>query len=160
MLIYFAGPLFNEAERDFNLKLATTLEEHGYKVFLPQRDGLGKDDFNPTSMLTMGMTEEEISQQIFTTDRDRVFEADVLLFVLDGRVPDEGACVELGMAYGQKYLLQKSTLLVGLHTDWRWVFPWTQLNPLIECALDYVVGTEGELLAVLNSARKSVVQRK
>lgn len=156
MLIYFAGPLFSQAERDFNLKLAITLEEHGYTVFLPQRDGLGKDDFNPTSMLGMGMTEEEISQLIFTTDRDRVFEADVLLFVLDGRVPDEGACVELGMAYGQKYLFQKSTLLVGLHTDWRWAFPWTKRNPLIECALDCVVGDEDELLAVLESAKQSV----
>ena len=24
---------------------------------------------------------------------------DILIFFLDGRVPDEGACVELGMAY-------------------------------------------------------------
>jgi len=156
MLIYLAGPLFSQAERDYNLKLAITLEEHGYTVFLPQRDGLGKDHFNPTSMLGMGTTEEEISQLIFTTDRDRVFKADVLLFVLDGRVPDEGACVELGMAYGQKYLLEKSTLLVGLHTDWRWAFPWTKRNPLIECALDYVVDDEDELLAVLDSAIQSV----
>ena len=156
MLIYFAGPLFSEAERAFNLKLAMTLEEHGYTVFLPQRDGLGKDDFNPTSMLGSGMTEEEISQLIFTTDRDKVLEADVLLFVLDGRVPDEGACIELGLAYGQKYLLQKSTLLIGLHTDWRWAFPWTKRNPLIQCALDCVVDDEDELLAVLESARQSV----
>jgi len=156
MLIYFAGPLFNESERAFNLKLAMILEEHGYTVFLPQRDGLGKDDFNPISMLGMGMTEEEIAQLIFTTDRDRALEADVLIFVLDGRVPDEGACVELGMAYGQKYLMQKSTLLVGLHTDWRWAFPWTQRNPLIECALDCVVCDVDELLAVLESAKQSV----
>ena len=156
MLIYFAGPLFSQAERAFNLRLAMTLEEHGYTVFLPQRDGLGKDDFNPTSMLDQGMSEEEISQLIFTTDRDRVFEADVLLFVLDGRVPDDITCDELGMAYGQKYLLQKSTQLVGLHTDWRWEFPWTKRNPLIECALDCVVGDEDELLAVLESAEQSV----
>ena len=154
MVIYFAGPLFSQAERAFNLQLAESLEEHGYTVFLPQRDGVGKDDFNPTSLLGMGMTEEKISQLIFTTDRDKVFEADVLLFVLDGRIPDEGACVELGMAYGQKHLLQKSTLLIGLHTDWRSAFQWTKRNPLIDGALDCVVGSEEELLAVLESARQ------
>ena len=53
-------------------------------------------------------------------------DADGQVFVLDGRIPDEGACVELGIAYGQKYLLQKSTLLIGLHTDWRWAFPWAR----------------------------------
>jgi nucleoside 2-deoxyribosyltransferase len=155
MLIYFAGPLFNQAERDFNLQLATTLEDHGYEVFLPQRDGLGKDDFNPIIMLESGISAEEISQRVFTTDRDKVLEADVLLFVLDGRIPDEGACVELGIAYGQKYLLHKDTLIVGLHTDWRWAYQWTQRNPLIQGALDRVVGDEDELLAVLGSARQS-----
>jgi hypothetical protein len=66
------------------------------------------------------------------------------------------ACVELGMAYGQKYLVGRSILLVGLHTDWLWAFPWTQLNPLIECALDCVVGDKDELLAVLDSIENSV----
>ncbi|MFN2222224.1 MAG: nucleoside 2-deoxyribosyltransferase [Candidatus Promineifilaceae bacterium] len=152
MLIYFAGPLFNQAERAFNLALATTLEEHGYQVFLPQRDGLGKDNFNPISMLDSGMPEREVTKRIFTTDRDRVLAADVLLFVLDGRIPDEGACVELGIAYGQKYLLQKSMLLIGLHTDWRWAFQWAKRNAMIDGALDYIVEDEEELLAVLASA--------
>jgi len=156
MLIYFAGPLFNQAERAFNLELTTTLEAHGCTVFLPQRDGLGKDDFNPTSMLGTGMPEEEVTERIFTTDRDKLLEADVLLFVLDGRIPDEGACVELGIAYGQKYLLQKSKLLVGLHTDWRWAFQWAQRNAIIDGALDCVVTDESELLAVLESAKQSV----
>lgn len=156
MHIYFAGPLFNQAERAFNLELAKTLEEHGHTVFLPQRDGLGKDEFNPTSMLSTGMTEEEVTQLIFTTDRDKLLEADALLFILDGRVPDEGACVELGMAYAQKYLLQKSTLMIGLHTDWRSAFQWARRNAMIDGALDCIVGDEEELLAVLESAGQAV----
>ena len=28
--IYFAGPLFNEAEREYNRKIVAILEEHGY----------------------------------------------------------------------------------------------------------------------------------
>ena len=38
--VYFAGPLFNQAEKDFNLAMTKILEEHGYQVFLPQRDGI------------------------------------------------------------------------------------------------------------------------
>ena len=38
--VYFAGLLFSKAEKDFNLTLAQILEEYGYEVFLPQRDGI------------------------------------------------------------------------------------------------------------------------
>ena len=38
--VYLAGPLFNQAEKDFNLKITKVLEHNGYQVFLPQRDGI------------------------------------------------------------------------------------------------------------------------
>ena len=38
--VYFAGPMFNAAEKDFNLRVTNLLEEYGYQVFLPQRDGI------------------------------------------------------------------------------------------------------------------------
>jgi len=40
MLIYFAGPLFSQAEKQFNLSLTHALEKNGFTVFLPQRDGV------------------------------------------------------------------------------------------------------------------------
>ncbi len=43
MKIYFAAPLFSKSERDFNINLTLKLEELGYEVFLPQRDGAEKD---------------------------------------------------------------------------------------------------------------------
>ena len=39
MKIYIAAPLFNEAERAFNERIATVLEECGHETFLPQREG-------------------------------------------------------------------------------------------------------------------------
>ncbi|MBQ6361514.1 MAG: hypothetical protein IJJ25_10290 [Lachnospiraceae bacterium] len=33
--VYFAAPLFSQAERDYNLKITKVLEDHGYQVFLP-----------------------------------------------------------------------------------------------------------------------------
>ena len=53
--VYFAGPMFNHAEKDFNLKITNVLEEFGYEVFLPQRDGI-------EAALLEGKSEEEIEE--------------------------------------------------------------------------------------------------
>jgi nucleoside 2-deoxyribosyltransferase len=152
MLIYFAAPLFCQAERAFNLQLTQELEERGFTVFLPQRDGveISKPPYNE-------MAGDELRQTIFAVDRDKILEADVFLFVLDGRVPDEGACVELGIAYGQKHLLQRDKLLVGLQTDMRapFAFLGAKLNPMIHCALDYVADNEKDLIAALEEYRRA-----
>ena len=36
MRIYFAAPLFSQAEREFNAQVAKVLRENGFDVFLPQ----------------------------------------------------------------------------------------------------------------------------
>ena len=148
MLIYFAGPLFCEAERIFNLQLTQKLEARGFTVFLPQRDGveLGKPPYDT-------MPHGQRQKLIFTADREQILAADVFLFVLDGRVPDEGACVELGIAYGQKHLTGRDSLLIGLLTDWRAAFPWAKLNAMIEGALDCVTDNECGLIAALEEYR-------
>jgi hypothetical protein len=86
---------------------------------------------------------------MFHLDRTRILDAEVFLFVLDGRVPDEGACVELGIAYCQKYLQDGERLLVGLHTDTRAAFIGGRLNPMVRAPLEYVVDDEEKLLRVL-----------
>ena len=144
MLIYFAGPLFSEAERRFNLALTQRLEALGYEVFLPQRDGAERD--RPPYD---AMTPEKRRQAMFRLDRSRILDSDVFLFVLDGRVPDEGACVELGIAHCQKYLQNSEKLLIGLHTDTRAAFVSARLNPMVRVPLDYVVDDEQSLLELL-----------
>ena len=86
---------------------------------------------------------------MFRLDRSRILDSDVFLFVLDGRVPDEGACVELGIAHCQKYLQNGEKLLLGLHTDTRAAFVGARLNPMVRVPLDYVVDDEQTLLEVL-----------
>ena len=144
MLIYLAGPLFSEAERRFNLALTQRLEALGYEVFLPQRDGAERDRPPYDTM-----TPEERRQAMFRLDRSRILDSDVFLFVLDGRVPDEGACVELGIAHCQKYLQNGEKLLLGLHTDTRSAFVGARLNPMVRVPLDYVADDEQTLLEVL-----------
>src|SRR5258708_36900365 len=96
MLIYFAGPLFSEAERQFNEQLTQKLEALGFNVFLPQRDGVEQDK-PPYSTMTV----EERQMAIFHLDKSKILVSDIFLCVLDGRVPDEGGGVERGLAYCQ-----------------------------------------------------------
>ena len=150
MHVYFAAPLFCQAERAFNLQLTAKLEQRGFVVFLPQRDGIVPDRPSFNEMLG-----DERCRAIFALDRDKILEADIFLFVLDGRVPDEGACVELGIAYGQKYLIQRDRLLIGLHTDRRAAFLGEELNAMVRGALDAVAGSEDDLIAALEEYRRT-----
>jgi nucleoside 2-deoxyribosyltransferase len=94
MRIYIAAPLFNESERTRNQVLRDTLKALGHETYLPQEDGdIAFDE------ITKGADIRKTRQKIFEHDMAEVKRCDILLCVLDGRVPDEGVCVELGMAY-------------------------------------------------------------
>lgn len=151
MKVYLAGPLFNIGERAFNLTLTEEIEVLGYDVFLPQRDGIELD-----SDLFQKLSPGELVATIFDKDRKEVYSADVFLFVLDGRVPDEGACVELGLAYAQREFSGKEKIILGLHTDARGGFPTAKLNAMIEGALDRVFESQEELLEYLGELMKSI----
>ncbi len=148
MLIYFAGPLFSEAERIFNLKLTERLEQADFEVFLPQRDGVERNKPPYDQMSTA-----ERRQALFDLDKRKIFECDVFLFVLDGRVPDEGACVELGLAHASKELAGAKKLLMGLHTDSRAAFLSSKLNPMLRVPLEHIAEAENELLKTLEDYR-------
>ncbi len=152
MLIYFAGPLFSEAERRFNSQLTAKLEALGFRVLLPQRDGVERE--KPPYDAT---TPEERRHATFHLDKRKILEADVFLFVLDGRVPDEGACVELGIAYCQE-IQGKDKLLVSLHTDNRAAFLGSTLNPMVRVPLQYVAENEDALLGAV-SEHRAIVER-
>jgi len=149
MVIYFGAPLFCEAEKAFNLRLTDKLEERGFSVFLPQRDGVERS-MPPYDE----MTNDERCQAIFSLDRDKVLEADIFLFILDGRVPDEGACVELGIAYGQKHLLEHDKLIIGMQTDSRSAFLGSKLNAMIHGSFDYIADNENNLIAAIEAYRQ------
>lgn len=123
MRVYIAGPMFSQAELEFNLKVNDCLTRMGYDTFLPQRDGFELSDL----IRTMG--EEQAMDAIFKKDIAEIKKADILLFIMDGRVPDDGACVELGVAYA----LEKTC--IALKTDPRSLMHDLD-NPLISGALN------------------------
>ena len=116
--VYFAAPLFNQSEKDYNLKITNILESYGYEVFLPQRDGYLAADME-------GKSQEELMDMIFKKDYQEVLKADIIFVILDGRSPDEGACVELGIAYAS------GKRCYGFKTDARSVEFGLDLNPMI-----------------------------
>ena len=130
--VYFAGPMFNQAEKEFNLRITKVLEEYGYQVFLPQRDGI-------EAALLKGKTEEELTKMIFALDETQVRNADIVFMNIDGRVPDEGAAVELGIAYGI------GKRCYGVKTDTRAVEFGLEINPMISgCMLKLFKNYDGD----------------
>lgn len=144
MLLYFAAPLFCSAELEFNLSLTNRIEALGMDVFLPQRDG---DKVNQEPIISLDSADR--ARAIFEMDMQNLFESDIFLFVLDGRVPDEGAAVALGIAHTHKSFAKKDRILIGLHTDKRAAFMGEKLNPMIFSPLDYIASSEDDLLAFL-----------
>lgn len=121
--IYFAAPLFSEAEREFNRRLTAEFEDDGYSVFLPQRDGIENLDAYAEQEDVDGM--EDVMTEIFRIDRDAVLDSDILIAILDGQVPDEGVAIEMGIAY------ENDIPIIGLKTDRRIFAENEPLNAMI-----------------------------
>ena len=85
MVIYFAGPLFTTAEREFNAALALDLRRE-HEVLLPQE---WQDLKTPP-------------KTAFASDVRAVDSADVIVANLDGPDPDSGTCWECGYAYARE----------------------------------------------------------
>jgi nucleoside 2-deoxyribosyltransferase len=85
MRIYFAGPLFSAAERDWNVAVVSALRAAAPEVFVPQELEPGK-----------------VAPGIFATDVGGIDWAECLVAIMDGADPDSGTCWEVGYAYGKK----------------------------------------------------------
>ena len=89
--VYIAGPLFDDHERDYLEKIATSLEAIGYQTFLPHRDaGLVEGEFT-----------EIKKSEIFDIDMNALNDADIVVALLTGRDVDSGTAAEVGIAYTQ-----------------------------------------------------------
>ncbi len=99
--IYFAGSLFNTREQFFNIKLTELLEEEGYKVFLPQRDGFEFSNILKEFQKHFSLEESKkaVTILIYLLDIGYfTYNSDVILANLDEPI-DEGVVVEI--TYGK-----------------------------------------------------------
>ena len=85
--------------------LAGCLEAAGFTTFLPQRDGveafvMGLVDSPISGGLVGRLAGRQVSKAIFAVDVYQLARCcDALVLNMNGRVPDEGAAVEAGMAF-------------------------------------------------------------
>ena len=136
--VYFAAPLFSEGERAFNASVAEAMRRRGHSVFLPQEH---------TASLPPADSQERAAAEdaVFGADIGAIDACEVLLMVMDGRVPDEGACFELGYAYA------RGKTLLGLKTDSR-VSEHGGDNVMLSSPLrDRIAHSVEELLSMLDS---------
>jgi nucleoside 2-deoxyribosyltransferase len=121
--VYLAAPFFSSCERTLNLSILHSLENAGLQVFYPARDGIvAKDE------IASGKLMADVLAAVWQCDTDAIVNSRTVLAVLDGRVSDEGVCVEIGYASALK------KIVVGYHTDDRKCFAWG-LNPMVLQAL-------------------------
>lgn len=109
MKVYIAGPLFCEGEKAENAEIEAVIAGCGHRTYLPQRDG---GVIAELPELIDGKPKREV---IFKKDLKNLEWCDVFVFVLDGRVPDEGASFAMGYAYahGKRCVIYKSDVRSG-----------------------------------------------
>ena len=124
-------------ELEYNEKLDKFLSYLGFTTFLPQRDGY------KLAELEKKFGRSEALGIIFERDVQEIKDCGVVVFNMDGRVPDEGACVEIGIGYA----LGKEC--IGLKTDVRGAFGGAD-NPMVLGALKFrVAGSLEEVEGML-----------
>lgn len=101
--IYFAAPLFTQAEWLWNKQLAGELTKLGLDIILPQDRAepmlSGNEDFNP--------------EVLFNENIKGIEQSNIILAVFDQADPDSGTCWECGYAY------KLGHPIIGLKTDIR-----------------------------------------
>lgn len=138
MKVYIAGPMFNEAEKAFNMRVDEAVRATGAATYLPQRDG-----GEAAALVAQGLDEHQVRQRIYQADRTAIDECGMLVFLLEGRVPDEGACVELGIA------IALGKHCVGLQTDCRRFGGTDSNNLMIDYSLRWIARSLPELTSRL-----------
>lgn len=104
MNIYFAGPMFAQADLLYNDYLVEKIRaiSENINVYLPQENGSINDK-----------TAYADSKMIALADTEKVLESDLLVAILDGLVIDPGVASEIGVAYA------RGIPMIGLYTDTR-----------------------------------------
>lgn len=101
--VYCSGPLFCPEELGGMTAIANVLEEAGYGVFLPHRDGLEAYMMNMVNSplnINLSALRDPVSRAIFALDVYQIVErCDYFVFNMNGRVPDEGGVAETAIAY-------------------------------------------------------------
>lgn len=115
--VYLAAPLFSEAERNYNVKIAKELSRYGMVVHLPQDCGD-----------SVSSRDESMQDQIFKKNIEALDNSDLVIAIIDGADADSGTSWEIGYAYA------KGKKIIALRTDFRKVGDNEIVNLMLEKA--------------------------
>jgi nucleoside 2-deoxyribosyltransferase len=133
MKVFLAAPLFSEAERDFNSKVAKRLRDEGFQVWLAQE-----------SPFTHEGTSKE-KKKIYEEDISALKTCDVLVAVLDGVEVDSGVAFEMG------YAASLGKPMIGLKTDHRTFSKMEDVNLMLEVPLTKLCSGIDDVITELKS---------
>lgn len=128
--IYWAAPLFTQAEQSFNQNLAAELEQHGYTIFLPQKE-------------CAGIT----GKAIYETCLSGLRSSNLVVAILDGADADSGTCWECG------YAVSQGIPVIAVRTDFRDSGDIKGFNAMLYYSATQVIeaGEEGLTLAMIKA---------
>ena len=132
MKIFLAAPLFNEAEREFNSKIAEKLRENGFEVWLAQE----------TPFIQQGTHKEK--KTIYEGDVSALSSSDVVVAVLDGMEVDSGVAYEIG------YAKALGKPVIGIKTDYRTFSEMEKINLMLEVPLIKICKSVDEVIELLS----------
>ena len=133
MKVFLAAPLFSEAERDFNSKVAKRLRDKGFEVWLAQE----------SPFIHEGTSKEK--QKIYEEDISALKACDVLVAVLDGVEVDSGVAFEMG------YAVAVGKPVIGLKTDRRAFSKMEDVNLMLEVPLIKLCNTIDDVVTELKN---------
>jgi len=160
--VYCAGPLFNPKEREEMAAIASVLKNAGYCVFLPQENGLKFAELVPV-FAGKGIPVQDattmLNMAIFSLDVFQIMDSEGLVLNMNGRVPDEGAMVEAGIAWShnkavvifrnddRSLLLGNCNPLVMGLSDFQYVDTYEDIPPTFERRLTKRKSVSGNRLS-------------
>ncbi|MGD0399366.1 MAG: nucleoside 2-deoxyribosyltransferase [Syntrophobacteraceae bacterium] len=145
MKIYFAGPLFSEAERDWIRSTINKIEA------LAAQHGTKSEIIFPYDLITQSEIDHlgpKAKLEIFSRCQSHLDDADLVIALLDGSQVDDGTAWEIGYFFARKSLGQK---IIGIRTDFRRAgeSEGGVVNSMVEGACDWIVRSREELAEVV-----------
>jgi nucleoside 2-deoxyribosyltransferase len=152
MKIYFAGPLFSEADRDWTRKTIKEIEN------LARECGEEVTIIFPYDLITIDELErlgDEAKYEIFSRCKSHIEDAHIVIALLDGTQVDDGTAWEIGYFYRGR---AEGSLIIGIRTDFRNAGEsgTSVVNAMIECSCDWIARSTEELLKILSESIKKI----
>ena len=153
-LVYVAGPLFNKHEKLAQKEITDILENHGFKTFLPQRDGFEGIKIRATLKSLLNVSDVEVTALI----DDVVYSLDVYQVVercgsyvgdMNGAVMDDGTVAEL------TYAAMAGHPVVFYRDDSRSEFDGS-MNPLVTQGANTIVDKIEDIPVALKKLNKEL----